>query len=77
MNKTNKCIATINDTKSRDILRKMINSLPDELCGCSAKYFENDKWYCGKHAPSKIKERETKSYQKWIENQRKKQNQKP
>jgi len=32
-------------------------SFPDATtCGRNAKYFENDMWYCGIHAPSKITE---------------------
>jgi hypothetical protein len=59
------CSATINDKTSRQIMSKMINGFCNEICGCNAKYFENDDWYCGKHAPSKISERERISYEKW------------
>jgi hypothetical protein len=34
-------------------------------------YFENDKWWCKKHAPSKIKEREGKSWENYISKIRK------
>jgi len=64
----NICSATVNDKQSRQILIKVINGYPDEKCGCSAKYFEQNEWYCGKHAPSKIRERELKSYEKWKSN---------
>ena len=37
--------------------------LRDKLkCTCKATLFENDKWYCKRHAPSKILEREEKSW---------------
>jgi len=29
-------------------------------CTKNAKYFEDDKWWCGIHAPSKVKERQEK-----------------
>lgn len=29
-------------------------------CGVVAKYFEQGKWYCGKHAPSRVKARAAK-----------------
>ncbi len=45
----------------------MINGYKDEVCNCKAVYFENGSWYCGKHSPSKIEERQLKSYQKWLE----------
>jgi proteasome lid subunit RPN8/RPN11 len=61
----NICCATINDKTSRHIMRKMINGYPDEICGCKANYFENNEWYCGKHAPTKIEERQRISYEKW------------
>ena len=59
------CSATVNDKTSRQIMSKMINGYSDEICGCNAKYFEDGEWYCGKHAPSKIAERERISYEKW------------
>jgi len=59
------CSATINDKTSRDIMSKMISGQSYETCGCSAKYFEDNEWFCGKHAPSKIQERSRKSYEKW------------
>ena len=33
---------------------------PKLFCHNKAKYFEDGKWYCGTHAPSKIAEREAK-----------------
>jgi len=65
INETHKCSATVNDKTSRQIMTNMINRYSYEICGCNAKYFEDDYWFCGKHAPSKIQERETKSYEKW------------
>ena len=59
------CSSAINDKTSRQIVRKMIHGYSDEICGCNAKYFEDGEWYCGKHAPSKIAEREQISYEKW------------
>jgi hypothetical protein len=59
------CSATVNDKTSRQIMSKMINGYKDELCGCNAKFCEDGEWFCGKHAPSKIAERERKSYEKW------------
>ena len=59
------CSATVNDKTSRQIMTKMINGYFDEICGCNAKYFEDNEWYCGKHAPSKIAERGRISYEKW------------
>lgn len=59
------CKSIINYRTSRQIMTKMINHYPDEVCGLNAKYFENGEWYCGKHAPSKIKEREDKAFLKW------------
>jgi len=66
MKEVNKCSTTVNNNTSREIVQNMINRYSDEKCGCNAKYFEGDEWFCGKHAPSKIKERETKSYEKWV-----------
>lgn len=60
------CSTIINDKASRDIITKMINGQADDKCGCNAKFFEDGEWYCGRHAPSKIKEREDKSYAKWV-----------
>lgn len=34
-------------------------------CSKTAKYHENGKWWCGTHAPSKVKERADKSREKW------------
>jgi hypothetical protein len=59
------CSATINDKTSRQIMSKMINGFSNEICGCNAKYFEDNDWYCGKHSPSKIIERQRISYEKW------------
>lgn len=59
------CSATVNDKTSRQIMSKMINGYSDEICGFNAKYFEDGEWYCGKHAPSKIAERERINYEKW------------
>ena len=59
-----KCCAEIN-CDSVDILRKCINRLPNEYCNKNAKYFEEGLWYCGKHAPSRILERQRLSYEKW------------
>jgi len=36
------------------------------LCNNKATIFENNKWYCKKHAPSKIKEREEKAWENYI-----------
>jgi len=62
-----KCGCEINFSNSRDILSKLINGYNKEYCNNNAKYFEDGHWYCGKHAPSKIREREDKSYKKWQE----------
>lgn len=73
MKTKHKCNEVVNQT-SRAIISKMINGFDNEVCGCNAKYFEDKIWYCGRHAPSKIEERETKSYLKWkakIEERRK------
>lgn len=35
-------------------------------CECKASIFENEKWYCKKHSPTKIKEREEKSWNNYI-----------
>lgn len=40
-------------------------------CNCKASIFENDKWWCKKHAPSKIKEREDKKWETYISKIRK------
>jgi hypothetical protein len=61
----NICSAIVNNKTSRQIITKMLNGYSDEICGCNAKYFENNEWYCGRHAPSKIAERERISYEKW------------
>lgn len=68
------CCAKINCSKSYDILRKTISNLPDEICGKTAKYFEDGFWFCGRHAPSKIEERGNLSYQKWVNKIKSKQN---
>jgi hypothetical protein len=65
MSEKHTCSAIVNNNTSRQIIFKMINSMSHDICGCSAKYFEDGTWYCGRHAPSKIKERELKSYEKW------------
>ena len=62
-----KCSSTVNDKTSRQVMTVMINKYDWETCGCNAKYFENGKWYCGKHAPSKVQEREQKRYDNWNE----------
>lgn len=54
----------MNDT-GRSILAKVINGIPDEICGRNATYFEGTSWYCGWHAPSKVEGRQTKSFEKW------------
>jgi hypothetical protein len=36
-------------------------------CDKVAKHFEDNKWYCGNHAPSKIKEREDKAWNRYID----------
>jgi len=56
---------TIINQSSRDIISRMINRAKDEICGCNAKYNEEGIWYCGRHAPSKVKEREDKSFAAW------------
>jgi hypothetical protein len=33
-------------------------------CDFNATYFEDGRWWCGKHAPSKVEERDQKSLQK-------------
>lgn len=43
----------------------------DYKCTCKAALFENGKWYCKRHAPSKIAEREAKSWQRYTERIRK------
>lgn len=35
-------------------------------CKSKASLFENGKWWCKKHAPSKVKEREEKSWQTYL-----------
>lgn len=35
-------------------------------CTNKATLFENGKWWCKRHAPSKVKEREEKSWEKYI-----------
>lgn len=65
MEKNRICSATINDKTSKQIMSRMINGYQDEICGCKAKYFEDEKWFCGRHAPSKIEERERISFEKW------------
>jgi len=35
-------------------------------CKCKGTIFENNKWYCKRHAPSKIKEREEKSWDNYV-----------
>ena len=59
------CTSVINHRTSRQIVSKMISRSDFERCGNNAKYFENNQWYCGKHAPSKEKERETKRFELW------------
>ncbi len=68
MKEKHTCCATINDKTSRQIMSKMINGWEYDICGCNAKYFEDNDWYCGKHAPSKIAERQRVSYEKWVAN---------
>jgi hypothetical protein len=65
MKEKHTCSAIINNKTSKQIISKMINGYSDEICGCNAKYFEGGYWYCGKHSPSKIAERERISYEKW------------
>jgi len=62
----NKCCAETHNG-SRDIMSRMINNYEQPICGVNAKYFEGGHWYCGRHAPSKIRDREEKSYRKWQE----------
>lgn len=40
-------------------------------CTCKASIFENNKWWCKNHAPSKIKEREEKKWETYISKIRK------
>lgn len=35
-------------------------------CTSKGSIFEDDKWWCKRHAPSKIKEREEKSWDKYV-----------
>jgi len=35
-------------------------------CRNKAKIFENDKWWCKKHAPSEVAKREEKSWNNYI-----------
>lgn len=35
-------------------------------CQCKGVLFENNKWWCKKHAPSKIEEREKKAWNNYI-----------
>ncbi len=35
-------------------------------CKSTASVFENDEWYCKRHAPSEIEKREAKSWQNYI-----------
>lgn len=67
----NKCCAEVNFNAAKWIISRFDTT---QFCGKKAKYYESGDWYCGKHAPSKIKEREDKSYAKWEEfiNKRKK-----
>ena len=46
-------------------------SYPDYYkCQSKASMFENGRWYCKRHAPSKIKEREAKSEERMWEKYR-------
>lgn len=40
-------------------------------CDFKASMFENGKWYCKKHAPSKIIEREAKANERYMDRIRK------
>ena len=54
------------------------HSFPDEMeCDKNATYFENDRWWCGFHAPSKIKEREDRNEAKYFARIRKNLNKAP
>lgn len=45
----------------------MFYVMKDRLkCTNIASLFENDKWYCKRHAPSKIAEREAKSWETYV-----------
>lgn len=48
-----KCGSTINFSTSQQVTRYVIYGRT-ETCDCNAKYFENDNWYCGRHAPLKV-----------------------
>ena len=71
MKDNHKCESEINFGNSTQILSKVINGYDREYCGCNAKYFESGYWYCGRHAPSKVKERGDKKYNKWIQTRKK------
>ena len=45
----------------------IISARAGESCGKNAKYFENENWYCGIHAPSQIAKREEKKLPKFLE----------
>lgn len=68
MAEINRCCCEINCSTSRQIIIKMIG-ISREYCNKKAKYFENNKWYCGTHAPSKIKLRSDISFEKWKQSQ--------
>ena len=49
------CCAILNFT-AEDVM--FHNWKVNQTCGNKAKYFENDKWYCKRHAPSEIEKKE-------------------
>ncbi len=54
--------------KSKGLVGKIHSAMHRDYykCNCNAVVFENEKWWCKKHAPSKIKEREEKSWQTYL-----------
>lgn len=53
--KIHKCVAEINYNTGRQMLARAINGGKPDICNCTAKYFEKEEWYCGRHAPSKLR----------------------
>lgn len=67
MQEKHKCVAEINYNTGTQMLSRVINGGKIDLCNCNAKYFENNEWLCGKHAPSQVEERRMRAYLKWKE----------
>ena len=59
--------------KPRGMVGKLHSSMYRDYykCDANATIFEDGKHWCKRHAPSKVKEREEKSWQKYLDRLRK------